>query len=349
MTHLLLFLFPLLPSNHPVYAQEVNAHLDSLIRTGIHSSILQDYAAATRIFVNLKKEMPRHPAGYFFQAAVLQTQMMDYENYADEDHFVALIDSAITLARQQIKSDMGNAWTYFYMGAGHGYLSFYLAKQKKYWPALRNARKSVKFLSKAVSLDSTLYDAYLGIGWYRYYRSKISRHFAWLPFVKNERDSGIAMIKKSMSRSRYSRTSAMNGLCWILHDEDRFEEGIALAETGLSNFPHSRVFLWCAARLSEKLQRWQDAANYYERILASFAAENIQSPLNELTCRKKLTHLYLKLRNQVAAKRQCEMAGRIQFEPRGQQSYKKELKQLQQTCKTLPEASPEAASQPAIL
>jgi len=320
-----------------------------MIRRGIHLSILQDYAAATRIFVGLKKELPLDPAGYFFQAAVIQTKMMDYERYTDEPHFVALIDSAMTLARKQIKQDLNHAWSYFYVGAGHGYLSFYLAKKKKYWPALQHAQESVKALTRAVSLDSTLYDAYLGIGWYRYYRSKVSRHFTWLPFIKDERDSGIALIRKAMLQSRYSRTSAMNGLCWILHDEGQLEEGMTLLRAGLSSFPDSRVFLWCGARLSEKLKLWRDAAGYYERILKTFAAENVQSPFNELTCRRRLVQIYLKLENQDAATRQCEIVRSMHFESHGNKPLEKELKQMQQTCKSLREVTAGLSPQPAAL
>ncbi len=321
----------------PLAAQPQEAEIDSLIRRGIQLSLMQDYDSAEFIFTKMIERRPADPAGYFYRAAVVQTRMMDYEDYEEEPRFLNLIETTITLAKRKIRSGTPDAWNYFYIGGGYGYLSFYFSKQQKYWQALRHVKKSVQALDKAVALDSTLYDAYLGIGWYKYYRSKISRHFDWLPFVEDELTSGIELMRQAMLKSHYSKVSAMNGLCWVLHDEGELEAAMALAKTGLNEFRDSRLFLWCAARISSKMQHWQEAALYYEKILRSFDQEKVSSPYNELTCRKNLTELYMKLQQPSLARQHCELARQIRFGPHSKKDYKEQLKEMSKVCEGFPE------------
>lgn len=320
-------------STKPLFASETTAvETDSLIKLGIRLSIEQSYTDAEAIFVAMKHRTPTDPAGYFFQAAVLQTRMMDAERYDQEKRFLGLVDSTIYFARKQLSKDKHDAWAYFFLGGGYGYLAFYQAKQKKYWTAFQNAKMSVGALERAVKIDSTLYDAYLGIGSYKYYRSKLSRHISWLPFVKDERAEGIAMIKLAMAKSRYSRYSAVNGISWIFIDEERYDEGLQLVESVLADFPDSRVFLWCAAKINKKMQRWRKAAEYYERILQSFEAQGILSPYNELTCRKNLSMLYRLLEDKQKAEAECAKVSAICARKEFKQKHAETLKEIEQNC-----------------
>jgi len=73
------------------FSQLISTRSDSLIREGIRLSIEQSYPKAISIFTRMQEEMPANPAGYFFHAAVLQTQMMDFETYDKETEFLDLV------------------------------------------------------------------------------------------------------------------------------------------------------------------------------------------------------------------------------------------------------------------
>ncbi len=301
---LLMFAVPLLAGNR----REEQFTAD--IKAGIRLSVMQEYADALQIFDRIKRQAPESPVGYFFSAAVLQTRMMDYENYDDEKAFLAQVDSALTYARKQIRKNK-SAWNYFYLGGSYGYLAFYRSKQNQYWQALTHARKSVAALKKAVALDSTIYDAYLGIGTYKYYRSKLSRYFTWLPVVGDERQEGLAQIRLAMNKSTFSTYSAMNGISWILMDEQRYDEGLEIVMSALDRFPDSRVFLWAAAKLNQKLERWPEAARMYERILASFDRQQVDSPYNRIVCRKNLCEIYIRLGEKQKARIECQRVAEL--------------------------------------
>lgn len=310
----------------------ISSRTDSLIQQGIRLSIQQSYPQAIATFSAMEDEMLESPVGYFFHAAVLQSRMMDYEVYDQEKEFLDLITHTVDLSKSYLKKNRKDAWGYFFLGGGYAYLAFYQAKQKKWVEAFQNGRSSVRALESALRADSTLYDAYFGLGTYKYYRSKFSRYFAWLPFVGDERAEGIQMIRTAIAKSRYSRYSAINSLGWIALDEGNYEEGWRTLNVALQEFPESRVFLWCAAKLAAKLGRWPDAIGFYQKTLSSLKAKGVLSPYNELICRKNLHHLYIEMGDFTQAKAECEQIHRIVFDSSSQKRSAAILKEIECAC-----------------
>ncbi len=296
-------------------------------------SIEQSYPEAISIFAKMQDEMAANPVGYFFHAAVLQTQMMDYEIYDKETEFLTLVKKSIQLSKNLIRNPEKDPWAYFFLGGGYGYLAFYQGKQNKLIEAFKTGRNSIKVLEKALENDSSLYDLNFGLGTYKYYRSKLSRYFSWLPFVGDERAKGIAMIKTAMQKSRYSRYSAISGLCWICIEEENYEEGFEIIKQALEKFPESRIFLWCAAKTAQKLELWYKAAGYYEKILISLKKENVLSPYNEIICRVNLYGIYSKLERVQQTEEQCQKILAIHLNKADQKRLAKNFKTTQKSCR----------------
>ena len=330
--HKLIYLLLLLSTSKLCAANIYTSDTDSLIKTGIELSLSQAYDASLAIFESLEQQMPEEPAGYFYQAAVIQTRMMDYERYDDFDRFREKLVQTITVSRNKLKQNKNDAWAHFYTGASYGYLAFSLAKQMKYVEAFKNGRKSIIALEQALAADSTLYDAYLGLGAYKYYRSNLSRHLAWLPFIDDERDTGVKMVRQAMTKSHYSQFSAINSLCWILMEEKQYEESYRIIRDVLVDHPDSRIFLWCAAKLAKKMARWQESVSYYKRILNSFTIQGVDSPYNELSCRKSLVELYQTIGRLEEAAAQCQYIESIEFDNRSKKRASKKLKELKTLC-----------------
>lgn len=305
-------------ANGPVFktatAQStIPAGIDSAVTYGTRLTIEQKYAQATDVFLQLQQQHPDHPAGYFFQAALLQTQMMDFEKYDRIEKFNTLIQETIERAKKRLNSNSEDAWAHFYLGGALGYRAFYHGKQKRYFEALQHSRRSVEALKMAIRSDSTLYDAYFGIGTYLYYRSRLSRYLTWLPFVEDEREKGMQMIRTTIEKGRYARYSAMNMYGWICIDEGRYKEGFQVIKQALAEFPESRVFLWCAAKLSVKLERWPRALHYYTRILDSLQNPDLLSPYNEVSCRKQMIEVYLELDEPEKARKECRKLNNLRL------------------------------------
>jgi tetratricopeptide (TPR) repeat protein len=331
-TRKLVYCLLLVSLNSLLAANTSASSTDSLIRRGIALSIAQDYEAALALFSALERQMPKNPAGYFFQAAVLQFKMMDHERYDETDLFRQKLVRTITVSRDNLKKNKNDAWAHFYTGAAYGYLAFSQAKQMQLVDAFKNGRSSIVALEKALAVDSTLYDAYLGLGTYKYYRSGLSRHLAWLPFIEDERAAGMMMVRRAMAKSHYSQFSALNSLCWILIEEKRYEESYRLIRSVLTDYPDNRTFLWCAAKLAKKMSRWHEAVEYYQEILHSFAAQGVHSPYNELSCRKNLIELYQTLGESALTEKECGFIKQFRLDPQPQKRTEKKLKEVTELC-----------------
>lgn len=313
-----------------------------VIQQGIRQSIEQNYSQAIKTFNRIKTEFPKEPAGYFFKAAAVQTQMMDFERYEQEYLFKALLDTTIILAKTKLKKDKTDAWAHFYLGSAYGYFALNKAKQDKLLEAFQYTRYSVNALEKSIKLDSTLYDAYLGIGMFKYYKGQFSKYLSWMPFVSDERETGIAMIRKAMTKSRFSKDSALNSLCWILIEEKKYDETASLLDRAMSEFPDTRLFWWAAAKLSREQRNWEDAISFYKKILISFEEEKMSSPYNELGCYQGLSEIYAELEDFENASLACEKIESIHFTKEQKRSYSKKVKKAEKHCgriQSLSEAS----------
>ena len=138
-----------------------------------------------------------------------------------------------------------------------------------------------------------------------------------------------------MGKSRYSRYSAMSGLCWICIEEENYEEGLQIIQQALEEFPESQIFLWCAAQTAKKLELWDEAAGYYKKILFSFKIENILSPYNEIICRVNLYEIYSKFEKYQQAREQCEKILAVKLNAADQKRLSKNFKSAQKSCSEL--------------
>ena len=267
----------------------ISVAMDSLLTQTISATINQEYERALAAVDTVIKRAPEEPVGYLFQAATLQSRMLDYENNADEKAFIQSLRTCRRLAENLLRKNPQDAHAHFWLGSAYGYEAFYVGKGRRYIEAVHMGWKTMQHLETAVKLDPEIYDAYLAIGTYKYYRSKMK-----LLFLGDESREGVAMVQKAASHGQYSRYAALNGLTWVLLDENRNLEAYTLADSVLQKFPHSRFFLWGAAEAAARLQKFERARACYEQIMASLRAEEKLSPYLEAVCRTKLAQLALR-------------------------------------------------------
>ncbi|MDZ7261804.1 MAG: hypothetical protein ONB05_06840 [candidate division KSB1 bacterium] len=282
------------------------SRIDSLILQSIELTIEQKYdeaQAKAQEAINMDKD---NPIGYLFQAASLQSMMMDYESLQWKEQFDSLLNMALDVARRWIKKDQDPAWGHFCSGSALCYKAFFLGREKEYFSALHHCLKGVAHLERALSLDSTLYDAYLGIGSYKYWRSRKTRILNWLPFIKDERLEGIDLVRRTVEKGMFSRYAAINGLAWMLMDAGRIQEAINIANLGHEKFPESRFFLWCLAQGYFKLKDYRKANHYYQQILSSLLKEPYNNHYNEIICRYKIAYGHFQLEQYAQAVAQCD-------------------------------------------
>ncbi len=299
---------PLIGQN-PKYSK-----IDSIIITGIDQTFMSDFDSAMATFQKLVEMFPDHIMGYFYKAATLQSKMMDYETDLWEEEFYRLIEKAIQTGRKQIERGDADPWIYFYLGSSISYQGLYQAKSGSLLNGIINSRRGIKYLQKAVEKDSSLFDAYLGIGSYKYWSGRFYKYLKWLPWIKDERDEGINMIILSISKGKFSYWVGINTLAWIQYDRKQYYNALRLFKKGLTKYPGSRFFLWGVADCYFRLEKYQKASAWYFNLLSSIRRCKPKSMYNEIVCRLKIVISEFKLKNYEEALSQCNAILRLNIE-----------------------------------
>jgi tetratricopeptide (TPR) repeat protein len=283
----------------------LSAEMDSLILRGIDHTFCCQFDSARNAYQQIIDRYPGHPAGYFYQAANLQSEMMDYETDLWEIPFYEYIEEVIRLTSLNIDRGDENPWTYFYLGCAYSYKGLFQAKTGNLLSGFISASKGIGHLKKVVDTDSTLYDAYLGLGNYKYWAGKFYKFLRWLPWIRDERTEGIQMIQSAVERGTFSYWVGMNSLGWIEFDRKNYRDALAIFRKGMEKYPGSRFFLWGLADSYFAMHDYSSALVYYQQLLASLRNVKMNNGYNEIQCSVRCAIAFYALKQYETALHLC--------------------------------------------
>ncbi len=238
-----------------------------------------------------KKEYPLKAA--FYTASMLNSRMTHYEDSSGARRFLTVLDDVITWSNDSLEraglSVANEARFYFYMGSAYGFRAYFGGKNGQWVAALRDGALARRYLNKAIEKDSTLYDAYLGIGTYKYW---LSTKVSWVPLVPDMRDEGIELVQKTAQHACPSRDLARHQLVYILLDYGHYDQALAIAEDLVARYPESIFMNWAYSHVKMKMRRYDEAIAAYEKILALVAAEKKPNPNHERTALIRMADMY---------------------------------------------------------
>lgn len=312
-----------------------SAEVDSLILKGIDLTMQSRFDSALTVFRDVRNRTPGHPVGPFYLAATLQSEMMDYETDRFEDAFYQHIDSALAAGKRLLDGGDTSAWTHFYTGSAYSYKGLVQVKSGSYVSGFISAHKGIGHLKDAMEQDSTLYDAYLGVGSYQYWSGRLSKYLRWLPFIRDEREEGVRNIRLAIEKGTFSKWVSINSLAWIEYDREEYAEALRLFRMGLEPYPESRFFLWGVGSCLFRIKRWRDAIDIYERLLDSVLNAKIVSGYNVAECRLRLAASHYGLGDCGRALRECEMLLALTADERTEkriEGHREEARRIQKQC-----------------
>ncbi len=261
----------------------VGAPPDSLLRqlrASVELTLNHHYPSAEAPFRRMIRERADEPAGYLLLAYSLQAQMVDAEDYSRRPEFEALIRQCLAAAGRL----PGDGWADFCAGYARLYQAFISYQTGHRWSAFRKAGKGVKLLRRALQSDSSLTDAYLGIGSFLYWKSAKLKMFKWLPFVHDRRREGIERVRKTAENGRVFGALARDELVRILDNEKRYKAALKLARANARDYPESRFFRWTLANALFKAGLKEEASQAYQKLAKQYRQLPRGNHLNELNC-----------------------------------------------------------------
>ncbi len=177
---------------------------------------------------DLVNEEPRNPLGYCLLGMTYFYIGSQYRTDRYADLITDNLDTAIALAGARVGSGSEKSERLFLLGSAFGYRALERSIHGAWWGAQRDGHHSCISLEKAYDLDTTLTDAFLGIGNYHYWKSAKSKFITWLPFVSDNRQLGISEIKRVTRFGLVGTFGARVSLLPIYLNERRYLEVISI-------------------------------------------------------------------------------------------------------------------------
>ena len=277
---------------------------------GIELTINNKFAKALDHFQQQIDKRPFDYKSHFYLAATLNAKMTHFENRIGEARFKITIRKVMELADSCLQNEdkinsSQKATVLSYLGSAYGYQAYHDGQVGNWYSAISNGINSAKYLNQAIEIDSTMYDAYLGIGTYKYWRYSKLQFISWLPFIPDEREEGIEMIKNAISKSRYSKYTAMHQLIYILLDYGKTNEAIIYAEKIMEKYPHSQFMWWAAAHAFFKHRDYRRAELAYLHLYQLLESDKNVNTSHLLNCMFKLAFIYMEIGSYSDCYNQC--------------------------------------------
>ncbi len=264
----------------------VNRAIDACLRT--------DFDAALQLTDSLIRVEPERPEGWFFRAAVLSIRMTDEESFRHEEAFHAALDSAAALIEPIARGKKEPAGMAFLRASIGSYRAYHLSRRQDWWPAMRHGLKAMKKLEALSEEHPDFEDVYLGLGNYYYWKSVKLLPLHWLPFLDDDREEGLRLVRRARENGQYNPWVAASNLSWMYLDNDQPDRAEKLCDEALAVFPGSRIFLFPLGDALIDQQRWLEAADVYELILSQLDDCEVDNGINRLICHEKLCRIHLR-------------------------------------------------------
>jgi tetratricopeptide (TPR) repeat protein len=227
------------------------------IQRGLDLTYRAEYEAALEEFDAALALDTIDPAGYLFKAACLETYMVDYDSRCFEEEFYALIDLCQRKAEARLKIVPEDGWSRFYLGTCHAYRAVHdIFYKGSYLSGVSHGFKTIREFEQALREDSTVYDAYLGIGIFDWGLDKV---VSKLPLVNRSSDEAVDRVTLAFERGVYSRVPAKSVLAWMHVIDERYDQALVHARELCENFPQSRFFKVILGSIYLDLEEWDPA------------------------------------------------------------------------------------------
>jgi tetratricopeptide (TPR) repeat protein len=272
------------------------------LKSGTEEIINHDYEAARKIFQKLDVSYPELPLGDIYLAATEITRSFDLGIPFKTDFIEEKLDSARIKIKVLLADNPDNLWYHYFSGLGEGYSAYYYAIQGDWYGAFSKGVDAVANFENCLFYDSTFYESFVAIGTFKYWKSSKLNFLSWLPFINDERETGIEMLEEALDYSEYNHYLSANSLIWIYIDQKKYEMAVSTATGILKDYPDSRIFKWGLARAFQESDPERAIRIYYE-ILNSYKKP---STVNEVTLKHKIAQLELQLGKRESALDLCE-------------------------------------------
>jgi len=218
------------------------------------------HEACMALLDEFARHRPDHPAPYFLKAATYQNWMNTYRTDRFSTAMEANVAAAIARGNKLLETDQ-DPWLHLFVGASYGFRALNQFRRQQWFRSYFSMVEAIDHLETALEKQPRLYDAYMGIGAYNYWRSARSGLIRSIAFwMRDRREVGVQQMRFVVDHGVYSAPETSYNLLAALIDHGRLEEALALAEANVRRKgAATSVDMYYRGRLLTDLGRWSEA------------------------------------------------------------------------------------------
>jgi len=262
---------------------------------GVELMMDGDLDGAAEVFKQVEQKDPDSPVGfvleadatwwkiYYVSANLTDPDVFDVANVEAtpyDSHFQDLDNVAIRKAEARIHAHRELARSLLYEGFAYALRARLDGLHDRDLPTARSGKKMRSHLLRALELDPTLTDAYLGVGIYNYFVDtlpgivKFLSMFIGLP--SGSRTEGLQQLQLCAQKGELARAEAKFYLAkdYTRANEMQFEKSMVLFGELQQEFPHNPLWPMLIGSLHYRLGSPQKGEEIYRQVLQSTAGKD---------------------------------------------------------------------------
>lgn len=191
---------------------------------------------------DFQRTHPKLPFGYLGKMLTYQTWMLETIDLEFEKPYLETFEQAEKLAKKldvESYSKKDRAKLFAFIGGIYGIHGMYEFRKRHAVRTLRYGWLGIDFMKKAIALDPTFVDAYLGIGLYEFWRSIVQERFkvGWL--FSDTKEEGIKKITLAVEKGLYTKMASLFGLGLIYLETEDTDKLLAITAAIKKTYPQN--------------------------------------------------------------------------------------------------------------
>ena len=258
---------------------------DSVLR-GIELAFNDQIGESLVIFERLELTYPDHPAPHFFKAAAYQSYMSSFRINRFQKELEENVQLAIAKGNKLLERK-DDPWLHFYVGGAYGYRAFNRFRKHDWIGAYLDGKRGIKNFKQALLKEPNLFDVYLGLGLYHYWRTAKSKFIGTIAFwIPDKRELGLRQLEFAIDHGLYAPNEASYALVAACFDYGQYEKAMSIYDRTIAR---KRVLtvndLYYKARLLIEFGRWSDVESLFKRILQQLEDAEFASVGYQVECK----------------------------------------------------------------
>ena len=279
-------------------------------RTGSDYILTGRYDDAEQVFDRMIANYPDEPAGYIMKAAVLHYFSVDYDDDTRSTEYYRLVDMAEQYAQKKVDLDRDDTWAWYFLNSAKILKAVRSVHGGHFVTGILKGRSGHLGMMKIIAGNGDFDDAYLTTGSYRFWKSQATKKAHWLPLVGDDRERGIAEVKRGIGSGKLVSPTSMTVLIEMLlvYDVDR---AVMLSRDYAERYPACRLFTWQFGEALIKAGAHDEAVRVLTKIAEEMSVDPNDNGSGPLRCWWKLGEMCYNLGKHEDSRKYCREVIRI--------------------------------------